>query len=534
MAVSDVALLLRTLLLSTSQINAYRHSTDKKRRRRIVGAAVGVGVLYALLVGYSVAVCVGYATIGIVDAAPAMSALVVCVLAFLLTLFKTNGYLFGFREYDLLMSLPFEARTVAASKFLYMYVKSLPWCLSISLATMVVYGWFAHPFPGVYPLWIVLTFFLPIVPMLAAALVGFLFARISAGLRHAALIQTVLTMAFVVSVFALRFVAENVFRNNETRLVLETLSGAIDQAARAYPPVGWFANAITGLDMLGALLLAGVSAVLFAAAFRVVGRSYGRINSALRSHAVAKARNVSAHERRSVVLSIVFKEFRRMTGSSVYMANGAMGMVLAVLLGLVTLVVGFDRIVAMATHDAPFDASILQPAIPLIVYLFVGMVATTAFTPSLEGKNYWIIQSLPIEKKVLYQGKMLFNMALTVPPALLSTLCLCVSARTPVLDALMYLLLCLVLCAFSTAWGCVCGIRHMRLDWENEIEVIKQGAAVTIYLLPNMFVCMALCAGVVFLGMRMEHWLLTLVLMLVVGVLAVLSYLRVMALSRRA
>ena len=32
----------------------------------------------------------------------------------------------------------------------------------------------------------------------------------------------------------------------------------------------------------------------------------------------------------------------------------------------------------------------------------------------------------------------------------------------------------------------------MRLDWENEIEVIKQGAAVSIYLLPNMFAVMGL------------------------------------------
>ena len=98
---------------------------------------------------------------------------------------------------------------------------------------------------------------------------------------------------------------------------------------------------------------------------------------------------------------------------------------------------------------------------------------------------------------------------------------------------MLYLILGLALCAFSTSWGCVCGVKHMRLDWENEMEVIKQGAAVAIYMLPNMFAAMGLTVLVVFLGTKMEHSLLTLILILITSVLAALSYLRVMALSRR-
>ena len=74
----------------------------------------------------------------------------------------------------------------------------------------------------------------------------------------------------------------------------------------------------------------------------------------------------------------------------------------------------------------------------------------------------------------------------------------------------------------------------MRLDWENEIEVIKQGAAVAIYMLPNMFAVMGLMVLVVFLGTRIDHRLLTLILILITAVLAGLSYMRVMVLSKRA
>ena len=157
-------LLLRTLLLSTSQLNIVRHSTDKKVKSRFVLVVIGMFFLYAMLMGYSIAICVGYGVYGIIDAAPVMCALVISILSFAFTMFKTNGYLFNFREYDMLMSLPFEVRTVAACKFMYMYIKSLPWYLSISVSMMIGYAFFVHPSVAVYPIWLILSLILPIIP----------------------------------------------------------------------------------------------------------------------------------------------------------------------------------------------------------------------------------------------------------------------------------------------------------------------------------------------------------------------------------
>ena len=166
-------ILLKTLLLSTSRRNIYRCSGDRKKRRKIDGGAIGAALLYAMLMVYCILICIGYGAVGMIDSAPVMCALIISALAFVFTLFKTNGYLFNFREYDMLMSLPFETRTVAACKFLYMYLKSLPWYLSISLAMAVGYGYYARPSAAVYPLWILLSLFLPVIPMLAAAFLGF-------------------------------------------------------------------------------------------------------------------------------------------------------------------------------------------------------------------------------------------------------------------------------------------------------------------------------------------------------------------------
>jgi ABC-2 type transport system permease protein len=398
---------------------------------------------------------------------------------------------------------------------------------------LIGYSAYAHQSVITYPVWVILSLFLPVIPMLIAAFLGFLIARISAGFRKTNIIQTVLMMAFVIFCFSLRFIIESVFKNDKVEATLERTSEITSNAAGIYLPAKWFSDAVTGNSVIAMLLLIGVSVLLFTAVFHVVGNSYRRINSALQSHAASKKYKLSGQKKRSVVNSIAFKEYKRLVGSSAYTVNGAMGEILAILLGLITLVLGFDRIVQVVTNDAPFDHAMLQPAIPFLVYFFIGMVATTAMSPSLEGRNYWIVQSLPIERKTLYQGKMLFNLYLTVPAMTFATLCMCISAKVPIVDTVLYLILGLALCAFSTTWGCVCGVKHMRLDWENEIEAIKQGAAVALYMLPNMFVVMGLVVLVVILGLRMDHRLLALAFILLATLLAALSYLRVMSLAKR-
>ena len=107
-----------------------------------------------MLIAYSILICVGFGKIGMTGAVPVMCALVISSLAFVFTFLKSNGYLFNFKGYDMLMALPFKTRTVAACKFLYMYIKSLPWYLSISAAMLAGYAYYVryvyhmdHPVP---------------------------------------------------------------------------------------------------------------------------------------------------------------------------------------------------------------------------------------------------------------------------------------------------------------------------------------------------------------------------------------------------
>lgn len=231
--------------------------------------------------------------------------------------------------------------------------------------------------------------------------------------------------------------------------------------------------------------------------------------------------------------TIAYKEFKRLVGSTIYITNVGVGELMALIIGVVALFVDADVIIAKITDGAPLTKEMLLPAIPFIIYFLIGMIPTTACSPSLEGKNYWIVQSMPIDRRDLYKGKMLFNMYLTVPFTVFSTVCLCISADAGIVNTIMYTVTGIVLCALSTSWGCVCGIRHIRLEWENEVEVIKQGAAVTTYLLPNMIITMGLLVGVVALGMKLNQMLINGLITVVAAVFAILCYKWVMSLSNK-
>ena len=526
-------ILLKTLLLSTSRINLLKHTDDPKKRKKARGGIIGVIVIFAMLMFYMVSLCIGYGQYGIIDSVPVMCALTISSIAFFFTVFKTNGYLFNFKEYDMLMSLPLETKTVAACKFLYMYIKSLPWYISISVAMLGGYAYFAKPNILVYPIWIILSLLLPIIPMLLAAFIGFLIARISTGFKKTNIVQIVLTFIFVIICFSFRFIIEEIFRDDKVEQTLSGISSATSGAAKYYLPALWFSNSVIKLSALDILLLIAVSAVLFIIVFAIVGKSFRNINSALKSHHAAKSYRMKEQKKRSVSNAIAFKEFKRMTGSTTYIVNAGMGEILALIFSLVCFIFGFDMIIEKVFAGAPLTSKMMQPAIPFIIYFFIGMMPTTACSPSLEGKNYWILQSMPIEKKTIYKGKMLFNLYLTVPFMAVSTILLSLAVKAPFINTVLNFVLGILLCCFSTAWGCVCGVKHIKLEWENEVEVIKQGSAVAIYMLPNMFIVMGLCVLVVFLGTRFDHNLIAGAFILITALLSALSYRRVMKLAKK-
>ena len=173
--------LIKALLLSTSQINILKYSTDKKKRGRVKGNLISYVILAIITIALCVSQCIGLNVLNLSHVIPVGCAISLSALGFIMTVFRSNGYLFNFKEYDMLMALPIGETDIAKSRFIFMYLKMAPWFMCISAGFLLGYALNVHPPFIVYLLWILLSALMPVIPMLAASFLGYLIAKIGSG-----------------------------------------------------------------------------------------------------------------------------------------------------------------------------------------------------------------------------------------------------------------------------------------------------------------------------------------------------------------
>lgn len=485
---SNTILLIKTFLKSTSEINVLKFSKDKSKRKYAANSLIGQVILYVVLIVYATLLSVGLANLGHALVIPQICAILIFVMPFLFTLFKANGYLFGFKEYDMIMSMPFTVKSVIASKFWYMYIKSMPMYVTMSLAMFIGYvvGGEASAWSCIQ--WIIMTFALPIIPMVIATALGAIAVKIGARFRYKNIAQAVIIVILVLPLIFSRYFIENAMRNDGFENMMASISDGVSSTALYIPVVQWFSEAVNEGLISSFLLVIASAIVIYELFFILLSKFYRKMNSQLSAGTNSKRVEYTSQKQKSIVRSIAFKEFKRMTGSSTYLVNAGLGQIVVTIMGIAMLFVKPEAIIKAMMQGAPIEASLIFPAVPMLFYFFIGMMPTTACSPSLEGKNYWIMQTLPISPRDDNKGKILYNLYLSIPFATFATIAACICFRVSIIDAITSVIAIISLCIFSTISGLRSGLKHRRLDWENEIEVIKQGMAVSMYIIPHIIV----------------------------------------------
>ena len=524
---NDQILLLKTIITSTSNINVLRHSDDKKKRSLATGNIIGFGFIYLLLAIYTGGISFGMSYFGMAEAVPGIPATIIFALSFFLTLFKAHGILFGYKEYDMLMSMPFTVKNVVSSRFLFMYFDNLKWTCVLSFSSLIGYIIGGKPSGLSVIIWVVLTFFLPVIPMLIAVFISALIGGIGAGFKHKNIVLTILTFILVIPLFFVRFFIEDTIKNNKIEEVVTGSADAFSNASGFIPTAKWFSDAVNDHSIVAVILIFAISITAYEVFFFIFSRFYKGINSKLSESRTSKARvKDTDFKARSVVMSVCIKEAKRFTGSVAYMTNIGMGAVMSVVFGIAILFINVNKMISsMAGMEVDLSGVAAALVVPVLVYFFTGMVPSTACSMSLEGKNYWIMQSLPLKMMDVLKGKMLFNIFLFLPVGLFATVMSCISLKASPVEVIVALCYTVAVNLFSTAFGMLVGVKNMQLDWENEIQVIKQGRAVASYLLPNMFGTMLIGGGAVAIGIAFKILPITIgILSAVYLLLALLSY----------
>ena len=164
--------------------------------------------------------------------------------------------------------------------------------------------------------------------------------------------------------------------------------------------------------------------------------------------------------------------------------------------------------------------SLTVVGIAMVVY----MCNTCAVSLSLEGRNLWVVESLPISKRTLYKGKMLFNICMVLPVSLICSVIFIISLRVNVVKALLYIVFAVASVTFSTVFGMFINICFPNYQWENEVVVVKQGMSSMIGIFSSIIIYLAMAAGTFYLSGNLGGELSILMFSGILAVLAAVLY----------
>ena len=105
------------------------------------------------------------------------------------------------------------------------------------------------------------------------------------------------------------------------------------------------------------------------------------------------------------------------------------------------------------------------------------MMPTTCSSISLEGKQWWIVKSLPIQTKDLFDSKILLNLSLIAPAYVIAELVLIFALKPVALELIWLLFIPVLMICFSSVFGITMNIKFPLFQWENEVAVVKQSAS---------------------------------------------------------
>lgn len=465
----------------------YQDKKSGKRRNKV--GFLGYGLMYLLLFGMlgiiffvmAKALCEPLAAVNMGWLYWCLMGLVGIFLGVFGSVFNTYASLYQAGDNDLLLSMPIPAGKILLVRLLGVYVMGLLYELMVMVPAVVV--WFLKVRQTVWTVFTALftPVLLSMLILVLSAVLGWVVALVSSRLKNKNLITVAISVLFIVAYY---YCYSKAYTMLQMILVNpETFGGRIKLYLYPLYRMGLGAEG----DILSLVLFTLLVGALTAICYRVLGRSF------LKLATVNPGSRQRAYKEKSVKLrapwrALLGKELSRFFGSANYMLNCGLG----------TLFMPVAAILLLWKQGMVREMFALLPEglAPLLgaaaICTMAAMNDMAAPAVSLEGKNLWILQSLPVSAQDILTAKLHLHLVLTLIPAIP----LMIAVEWVVKPGLIYgVLIPLASALFVLLMGEIglaVNLKLPSLNWTSEIVPIKQSASVSIALFGGWVLVLAL------------------------------------------
>lgn len=478
------------------EIFAWIYKDRKSGKIRSAQGIVLYAVLYLVLFGFLGSVfftfakmmCVPLAEVGMGWLYWCLIGLVSVFLGVFGSVFSTYSSLYQAKDNDLLLSMPIPPSRILAVRLFGVYLMGLIYELIVMVPAVIV--WFIDTqFSAVGSVCVVLIpFLLSVVVLVLSALLGWVVALISGRIKHKNIVTVFISLAFIVGYYYIYFKAYSMIQTLLQNI--EEIGGKIKSILYPLYQMGMAAEG----NILSMLIFTAIVGALFLIVYAVLSHSFLKLATSNRGGINIEYKEKKSKSR-SAGSALLIKEFLRFLGSSNYMLNCGIG-ILFMPISAVLLIWKAGDIRQFLLADG------IRQYAPLLAVAAVCLVANindmTAPSVSLEGKNLWIVQSLPVSCKQVLTAKLMLHLLLTIIPSVPLIFAVeWVIRPNPIFSVLIPIAIVLFVLLMAIL-GLLLNLKMPNLNWTSEIVPIKQSMSVMIALFGGWVVILAL-AGLYFI-----------------------------------
>ena len=311
-----------------------------------------------------------------------------------------------------------------------------------------------------------------------ASVIGALITGVSSRWKRKNLVAIVLTMLFAGLVF---LGSMRMSRMDESQLTdaMKNIAILIEtQIQNLYPPAVWLSKALVyGRESLLALFLF-VSMGSFLLFLEILQPFYGKICSLLSANEAKRNYKMKKIHGKTVLHSMVERELRHYFSSTVYVTNTLIAEVLMIIMTVAILVMGNETIESLVEMNG-----IVERVLPIMLGTLPAMLPMSACSISMEGKQWWLMQTLPVTEKEVLKSKIWANLLVVFPFYLVSEILAFLALRPVGINAVCLLVVPVLYTVYGAKMGVAINKKFPIFDWDNETRVVKQSASSLLMIL---------------------------------------------------
>lgn len=401
----------------------------------------------------------------------------------LATIFRSNSIFFYNKDFEMLSSFPVKKSEIIASKFFLLYLIDLIICESVLLPDVILLLLKQYISIELFLIFLVASIIIPIIPMCVASGLAILIEMLGSLCKRKNIVNITLSFLLFMGYFIVILI------NREAKY--SALEKIIENKLIKIFPFAKLFYIGESLQIRLVIFLI-ISVAIFSLYFTFSMKNYDKIHLFLNRSFQGKRDANLTIKIKTPFRALFEKELRRYLGSSSYVINTSLGIMILCFVSCGCIIFGISNI------ENLLGISSLEPILTqygsLFIASFLIMSCTTSSSISLEGNNLWILQSSPVSTRKIINSKIAVNVLIHFVGYVLAVMMILLKTKLNLLQMSFVLIVPICYSLFISVVGLYLNMRYMKLKWNDEISVVKHSTAA---ILTNLIAILMIAVPVI-------------------------------------